>query len=206
MRFEHLLYPFYVLLHPFNGFWEVKYEQKGKLRIAFGILLLVTVAMILERQYAGFPVNYNDPRDLNSINELQYIVVPFFLWCTSNWALTTLMDGEGKFKEILIVTGYAMLPLAVIHLPNTLFSNFITERETAFYYFLNSVSFLWFVWLLFIGTMTVHQYTVTKTLVTMALTLVVAGIIVFLGLLAFALIHQIVGFVMTIYHELSLRL
>ena len=176
------------------------------LRIAFAILALLTVTFILERQYAGFLVNDNDPRHLNSINELKYLVVPFFLWCVSNWCLTTLMDGEGKFREIVMVTGYSLLPLIVIHLPNILFSNVIILRESAFYDFLNSLAFLWFVWLLFIGTMTVHQFTVAKTLVTMGLTLVVAGIIVFLGLLAFSLVNQIASFVMTIYHELSLRM
>lgn len=206
MRLELWTYPFYVLFHPFKGFWDVKYERMGKLRIAFAILALLTVTFILERQYAGFLVNDNDPRHLNSLNELKYLVVPYFLWCVSNWCLTTLMDGEGKFREILIVTGYSLLPMILIHLPNMVFSNVIILRESAFYYFLNSLAFLWFVWLLFVGTMTVHQFTVTKTLVTMGLTLVVAGVIVFLGLLAFSLVNQIASFVMTIYHELSFRM
>jgi hypothetical protein len=89
--------------------------------------------------------------------------------------------------------------------PNMLLSNVITLREASFYYLLESVAMIWFVWLLFIGTMTVHQYTVTKTIMTMLLTVVVMGVIIFLGLLFFSLIQQIVSFVYTIYQELSLR-
>ncbi|ANY70255.1 hypothetical protein BBD42_29945 [Paenibacillus sp. BIHB 4019] len=206
MRFlKEARYSLHVAFHPFDGFWDLKYENKGKLRIALAILLAVTVTMILKRQYAGYVVNYNHPLELNSFDELKYIVLPFLLWCVANWSLTTLMDGEGKFKEIVIATGYALLPLILIYLPNMLLSNVITLREASFYYLLESAAALWFVWLLFIGTMTVHQYTVTKTIMTMLLTVVVMGVIIFLGLLFFSLIQQIVSFVYTIYQELSLR-
>ncbi|WP_337104413.1 YIP1 family protein [Paenibacillus sp. YIM B09110] len=202
---KDIKYSLHVAFHPFDGFWDLKYENKGKLRVALAILLGVTVMMILKRQYSGYVVNFNYPLDLNSINELKYIVFPFLLWCIANWSLTTLMDGEGKFKEIVIATGYAMLPLILLYLPNLLLSNVITLREASFYYLLESVATLWFVWLMFIGTMTVHQYTVMKTIMTMLLTIVVMGVIIFLGLLFFSLIQQIVGFVYTIYQELSLR-
>jgi len=198
--------PFYVLLHPFQGFWDLKYENRGRLRVALLMLLLLTVATILLRQYAGFVVNFNYPYDLNSISELQYIVLPFFLWCVANWSLTTLMDGEGKFREIVMATGYALLPLVLMRFSNVLISNVITLRETAFYYLLDALAILWFVWLLFIGTMTVHQYTVLKTLFTMLLTLFVMGIIMFLGLLFFSLLQEMIGFILSIYTEISYRI
>jgi hypothetical protein len=202
---KDIKYLLHVANHPFDGFWDLKYENKGKLRIALFMVFIVTVTMILKRQYVGYVVNYNYPLSLNSINELKYIVLPFLLWCIANWSLTTLMDGEGKFIEIVIATGYAMLPLVLVNIPNILLSNVITLREASFYYLLDSFALLWFLWLLFIGTMTVHQYTVTKTITTMLLTLVVMGIIIFLGLLFFNLIQQVISFIYTIYQELSLR-
>ncbi|MBP1907374.1 hypothetical protein J2Z32_004049 [Paenibacillus turicensis] len=202
---KDIKYLLHVANHPFDGFWDLKYENKGKLRIAIFMVFIVTVTMILKRQYVGYVVNYNYPLSLNSINELKYIVLPFLLWCIANWSLTTLMDGEGKFIEIVIATGYAMLPLVLVNIPNILLSNVITLREASFYYLLDSFALIWFLWLLFIGTMTVHQYTVTKTLSTMLLTLVVMGIIIFLSLLFFNLIQQVISFIYTIYEELSLR-
>lgn len=202
---KEIKYSLHVAMHPFDGFWDLKYENKGKIRVAILMLFAVTVTMILKRQFAGYVVNYNYPLSLNSINELKYIVLPFLLWCIANWSLTTLMDGEGKFTEIVIATGYALLPLVLVNIPNILLSNVITLREASFYFLLDSFAMLWFVWLLFIGTMTVHQYTVTKTITTMLLTLVVIGVIIFLGLLFFNLIQQIVSFGYTIYQELSLR-
>ncbi|AZN43858.1 hypothetical protein EJC50_22720 [Paenibacillus albus] len=197
--------PFYTMVHPFNGFWEMKFEKKGRVKIALGILLLLALFTIIKRQYSGFVVNFNNPSALNSINELKYVILPFLLWCVANWSLTTLMDGEGKFKEIVMATGYSLLPFVIIYLPQTLYSNVITGDESSFYHLLDTIAILWFIGLLFVGTMTVHQYSAGKTIVTMLLTLIVIGILLFLGVLFFSMLQQMISFVASIYHELSFR-
>ncbi|MFC5651910.1 Yip1 family protein [Paenibacillus solisilvae] len=202
MKLDLLTLPFRVLVRPFDGFWDMKYEEKGRLTIAYIILFFLVIVQILRSQYVGFLYNFNNPQYLNSINEFKYIVLPFFLWCISNWSLTVLMDGEGKFKEILTATGYAVLPLIVVYVPTMIMSHFITMEEGAFYYFFNSAAVVWAAWLLFVGMMTIHQYTPLMTVVTMGLTVIVMGIIIFLGLLTFSLIQQIQFFFETIYREI----
>ncbi|MCQ6560710.1 YIP1 family protein [Paenibacillus mendelii] len=197
--------PFYTMLHPFNGFWEMKFENKGRVKVAVGIVLLLVIVTIIKRQYSAFIVNNNNLSDLNSIDELKYILLPFLLWCVSNWSLTTLMDGEGKFKEIVMATGYALMPLVILYIPQVLYSQVITGEESSFYYLLDAIALIWFVGLLFVGTMTVHQYTAGKTIVTMVLTLVVIGILIFLGVLFFSMMQQMINFVTSIYNELAFR-
>ncbi|MBW7454700.1 YIP1 family protein [Paenibacillus sepulcri] len=198
--------PFYTMIHPFNGFWEMKYEHKGRIKVALGIVVLLVIATIVRRQYSGFVVNFNNPEQLSSLDELKFIVLPFLLWCVANWSLTTLMDGEGKFKEIVMATAYSLLPLVIIYTPQTLYSNMITSGESAFYYLLDALAIIWFIWLLFTGTMTVHQYSAGKTVVTMLLTLVVIGIIIFLGVLFFSMLQQMISFAASVYKEISFRL
>jgi DNA-binding beta-propeller fold protein YncE len=197
---------FYVIKHPFKGFWELKYEKKGKLIVSMIILLLVTITFILKKQYTGFIVNFNDLKELNSIDEIKYVVLPFFLWCISNLLLTTLMDGEGTFKDIVIATGYALTPFILIYIPQILFSRVIIIEEISFYFFFEVVTYIWVIWLMFVSTMTVHQYTPSKTVATMALTVVGMGILIFLSLLMFNLIQQMFIFVMSIYQEIIYRL
>ncbi|MFC4600783.1 YIP1 family protein [Cohnella hongkongensis] len=196
---------FRLMFHPFEGFWELKYERKAKMSIAMAILFLVIVAMALQAQYAGFVVNDNNPLKLNSLDQVQYVLLPFFLWCIANWSLTTLMDGEGKFKEIVLAAAYALTPIVLIYVPTTIWSHFMTLEESAFYYLLNSIAIIWFLFLFFVGTMTVHQYTVTKTIVTIFLTILAMGFIVFLAMLFFSLLQQIYSFAHTIYIEFVYR-
>jgi len=202
---ELIKYPLYVILYPFKGFWDVKYEEKGKLGIALPILFMLTLVMILRRQFAAFIVNFSNPNELNSLDELLFIVLPFFLFCIANWSITTLMDGEGKFKEIIIVTAYSLVPMVLIYPFTIVLSHFITGDEAIFYFLLDGIGLFWFIFLLFIGIMTVHQYSVSKTVGTFFLTIVVMGIIIFLGLLSFSLIQQIYAFVETIFKELTYR-
>lgn len=205
MSKEILLFPFSLIVRPFSGYWDLKYDGKGNLRMAALIFFLVFISMIIQQQYAGFIVNFSNPARFNSLNELINLLLPFVLWCVANWSLTTLMDGEGKFTEIVMATAYALMPMLIIYIPNTVLSIFMTQEESVFYVFFNGLAMLWTAFLLFVGTMTVHQYSVKKTAVTILLTLVCMGFLLFLGLLFFSLIQQIYAFFYTIYQEFLFR-
>ncbi|WP_458464608.1 YIP1 family protein [Paenibacillus sp.] len=205
MKQDFIKFPLHLIFHPIDAFWDLKSDNRGRLLVAFVALVLTIIMMILQKQYAGFLVNYIDPRTINSIIEIATVAVPFFLWCTANWAVTTLMEGEGKFREIVLATGYSLIPVILIYAPMILISRFMVQEETAFYYLFNSIAFFWFVLLLFIGMMTVHQYTVIRTIITMVLTLIVMGIIVFLGALVFSMLQQLYEFGYNIYRELIFR-
>lgn len=206
MKPEHYRFPFHVILHPFDGFWDLKYDGKGRVRIAAAIIALLVLSTVLQRQFAGFMVNFNDPRYLNSLNDLIYTVMPFLLFCIANWSITTLMEGEGKFREIIIATAYAMLPIVLINLPMTFISRLLTMEESAFYYLATGIAVIWTGYLLFVGIMTVHQYTATKTVITLLMTVIAMGIVVFIGTLIFSMASQIFYFFYNIYRELIFRM
>ena len=205
MKHDFIQFPLQVILKPFDSFWDMKYENKGKLKVVYLLIFLTILAFILQKKYAGFLVNYSDPRTLNSMMEIVTVILPFLLWCIANWSITTLMGGEGKFLEIVKATGYSLTPIILVYLPMTFISRFMAEEETAFYYLLITIASIWFIWLLFIGIMTVHQYTVMKTIITIGLTIIVMGIIVFLGALVLSMIQQIYEFIYNVYRELLFR-
>ncbi len=201
-----IAFVFYIMFHPFDGYWELKYENKARMSIALTLVLLLVIVNALQDQFAGFVVNYNNPLYLNSLNQLLYVLLPFLLWCVANWSLTTLMGGEGKFKEIVIGTAYSLTPMILIYIPTTIWSNFMTVDESAFYYLLNAIAVSWFLYLFFVSTMTVHQYSVTKTVVTIVLTILAMAFIIFLAMLFFSLVQQVAAFLSTVYSEIAYRL
>ncbi|WP_416297893.1 YIP1 family protein [Paenibacillus illinoisensis] len=205
MKQDYIKFPLHLIFHPIDAYWDLKSDNRGRMLVAFLALALTIIMMTLQKQYAGFLVNFTDPRTINSIVEIATVAVPFFLWCIANWSVTTLMEGEGRFREIFLATGYSLIPVILIYAPMIVLSRFMVQEETAFYYLFNSIAFFWFLLLLFIGTMTVHQYTVFKTIITMLLTLIVMGIIVFLGALVFSMLQQLYEFGYNIYRELIFR-
>ncbi|MBD3919902.1 YIP1 family protein [Paenibacillus sp. PR3] len=207
MNRELIKYPFYIIMHPFNGFWDLKYDrtQRNNVIISFVILILLIITNILSSEYSGFLVNLINPNEMNSLMEIAYVVVPVLFWCVANWSLTTLMDGEGKFVDIFTSTCFALVPMIVINFPWIWLSKVISLQEAAFYYFFSSFAVFWSLFLLFVGNMTIHQYSPSKTIATILLTVVAMGFIAFICLLFFSLTQQMVSFVNVVYKELALR-
>lgn len=201
-----LSYAWHVIFHPFDGFWDLKHEKRGTLKAALTIVGLVALTYVVMRQYTGFIFNHQDLARLNVIIELVSVLVPFFLWSVVNWALTTLMDGKGTFKDIVIATAYGLTPFVVINLPLTWVSNYLTFEEGVFYYFLVTVAAIWSAGLVFIGMMTIHDYDSSKNFWTCVLTIVGIGIVLFIALLFVNVINVVAGFISSVYAELVLRL
>lgn len=195
----------FVIFHPFKGFWELKREKRGNVASATVILLAVILVFILRRQFTGYVLNYNDPNTMNVFMQICYVLFPFLVWCTANWSVTTLMDGEGSFKDIFIASSYALVPLVIVNIPMLLLSHVLVENEVTVYTLLNTVAILWTAFLLIIGIMTVHQYTMGRTIATILVTLVAMVIILTLLLLFFSLIQQVVNFLKLLFFEFFQR-
>lgn len=203
MRYaKELKYGLHVIFHPFDGFWDLKREHRGSLAAALTFVVLTIIITTMEKQLTGFLFNEIRLKDVNVVVDILTVTILYVLWCVANWCLTSLMDGEGKMRDIFIATGYALLPIILIRLPMILLSLGITSQEGTFYYVLGAVSYIWTGFLIFFGTMVTHQYSFGKTVLTCICTIVGMGIIMFIGLLFFNVIQQMITFATTIYKEL----
>ena len=201
-----LKYSFYVIFHPFDGFWELKHEKRGNASVATILLGILIMVFIFIRQYTGFIFNTRNLAKLNIYIEILSVALPFILWCIVNWSMTTLMDGKGTFKDIYIATAYSFVPIIIINIPATILSHFLTMQEGTFYNFLLVFSIIWSLILLFFGTMTIHDFNVGKMVYTAILTVIGIGFVLFIGMLFFSLINKVLIFINQIYLEVYMRL
>lgn len=198
-------FPKYILFHPFNGFEDFKRYKQGRLHIAIIYIALFALLRIVVFQYESILINTNDPLMLNSLSEIFSVVLLVLLFSIGNWSVTTLMEGKGSYKEILMVTGYALFPVVIIGFPAVILSNFLTLEEMPLYTLLVSISYVAAGWMLFMGILNIHQYGLFKTILAFIATIVAMSVMMFVGLLFFDLIQQFMSFVSAIYEELSLR-
>jgi hypothetical protein len=201
-----IVFPWYILSHPFNGFYELKHRGKGLIKVATFYLIIESTMSILHFRYTGFLFNTFNQEEFNYIRQILLTLLPLLLFIIANWSITTLMDGKGKFKDIYLVIGYALFLKVCLSLLTILLSNVLTMDEAFFYYGLQTIGYGVLIIYGFFGILVIHEYTLTKTFLTVFLTVVSAGVILFLCLLAFSLVQQIYVFVLTIYRELSLRI
>ncbi|HPJ02086.1 MAG TPA: Yip1 family protein [Candidatus Limiplasma sp.] len=196
---------FHTVGHPADGYYWIRHEDTGSVWIAVLLVVLFSLSFSLNRMYASFVVSDVNPRSVASLQELGGVVLLFFMLCVGNWSVTCLMDGEGRFKDIVIAVGYAMLPMIVTFNLATVFSQFVAENEEGFYTIILIIGIAYTAMMMLTGIMQVHNYTLGKTLITLFLTLIAVFIIIFLILLIVNFITQIITFFQSIYYELIFR-
>ena len=202
---QELLFVFHLIFHPFDGFWDLKHEKRGSVRASIVIIAVTIVSFYYQSIGQGYIMN---PEGVYSSIFVQIIsvVVPLFLWIVGNWCLTTLFEGEGSFKDIFIACSYSLAPIPLMIIPSTIFSNVITESETAIVSLLITVGYLWLGMLIFFGMMVTHDYSLGKNVLTSLGTIVAMAFIMFLAILFTTLLGKVVSFVTNIIDEISYRI
>lgn len=200
-----LLVPLRFFAHPIELFNDIKYEKRGSLGVANLLLALYFVEEIINYFAVAYLFSNNEVQSFSVWPILLRTVVLVLLWCITNWAMSTLQDGKGTFKEIYLATCYAITPMVLFSVPLNLITNLMTLSESMFYSAISSALTFWSLILVFLGTMVVHQFTVRKTIGSVLLSLGMIVIIAFLVLLGFSISQQIVTFAKTIITELLRR-
>lgn len=202
---QELLYAFHLIFHPFDGFWDLKHEHRGSVRASFVYILITILAFTYNA--IGRSYLYNSSGRYSSVFvQIISIMVPLLLWVTANWCLTTLMEGEGSFRDVFIATSYSLVPLPLFIIPATLFTHIATASEAGIYNMMFTLAWTWVGLLVFFGMMITHDYSLLKNIVTSLGTIVGMAFIMFMALLFSTLVAKMISFVASIVTEVSYRL
>ena len=201
-----LQYALYVVVHPFDGFWDLTHEKRGTLAAANTIIALVLITRILKLEFTSFQFITVNWEYVNVFEQWLSILIPLLIWCAANWGLTTLFDGKGTLKDIYIAMGYAFTPYLLLQVPMIFVSNVITFKEGVFWMVLNVLTFIWAAYLVIVAMMEIHDYTIGKTLLFVFVSLFGMMVIIFLLLLFLSLITDGVGYFVSLYREIVFRL
>lgn len=199
-------YAFHVITHPFDGFWDLAHENRGSLAAANTFLALFLIIRVLKLIFTNFQFISAPVQHIDVFEEIFSLLIPFLILCVANWAMTTLFDGKGHFKDIYIAMCYALVPYILIQLPMILVSNMITFEESSFYSVLLGISIIWCLFLVFVGLMEVHDYGPGKTFIFILVTIFGACVIIFLLLVFVSLLSDAVAFFVSCYREIVYRL
>ena len=201
---QELIYGFYVIFHPFDGFYDLKHEHRGSVRASLVFIAVAVLTFFYQGVGQGYVLNPTG-KVTTIMTQLISVAVPLILFVLANWCLTTLFDGEGSFKDIFIATSYSLLPLPLLIIPTTIVSNWVSSSEASIITFIGTVAFIWVGILLFFGTMVTHDYSMFKNFIIILCTIVAMAVIVFIVLLFSMLLSKLVSLVTNLITEIQYR-
>ena len=195
----------YILRHPVSGFEDIKYKKSGSVCLSTLISLLWFVASIVQNQYTSAWFNSNNTNQTNIFFIFIATTVMFLFFTVSNWSICTLFNGEGTFRQIYIVTGYALVPYIISIFVNTFCSHLFCIQENMFLQFISIVGTLYSLFLLSVGMMQIHQYRFVQMIIAVIISVVGIFLILLLCFLMIMLIREIFAFFQSIFDEILMR-
>lgn len=200
-------WPLHVVKHPFEGFEDLRWKKQGSMKAALIILLAMFVVAVAQHRLTNFLFNQNlvSVKYFNVVPIIIQTVVLFLTWVVGNWAICTLLDGEGTMKNIFIVSSYALIPYIASSAINVVLSNVLVRDEEMFMTIIGILGTTWSVLLMIMGLKAVHQYSLGKTIASVLLTLAAILIIFFLLVLLVTLFQQVYVFFYSVYTEIAFR-
>ncbi len=196
----------YTMIHPVNGFDQVKWERKGSIPFSFVILACFVLVNVFDQVLTGFAFNGYNP-DQISVPSIFLICISGFLICyAANWAVSSLMFTEGEPHNIFIVLCYCLVPYIVCELLYITASNFTSQDLAAFLIAIRVIGIAWSGVILVVGMFYIHQMSFGKLMVNLLLSVVGVLAILLIILLIWNLVEQIYTFIVTIVNEMIFRL
>lgn len=191
-----------VLIHPSNVFTDIKEKGQGSVILCAVTLVLYYIVTVLQTLAGGFLFSVYDAESFNSLWVLVRSVGLVILWIAANWLVCTLLGGKGKLKEIIIVTCYSLWPLIIEKLIRIVMTNVLIPAEASFLSILDTVAIIYFLLLMIIGLLKIHDFSMTRLVATSAVSVIGVAAIIFLGIMIIMLLQQFFAFLATFVTEI----
>jgi hypothetical protein len=195
-----------VLRHPYDFYEELQAPGKARWTHAVWLLLLAYAARMLSLMSTGYAFETREPHEISFVFEGLWLLVPWLTGTAANWAVSTILDGEGKFREIAVGSAYALVPYILFAVPVTLLTQMLSLDESSTYALFRNAVYAWVIWLLIVMIRTLHDFEPGKVVGICILTLIGVFIIWFVAIIFYGLIDRFIGFVTELVKEIQFRL
>lgn len=194
------------LKHPLEFYYDIQFVGRMKIWTALCIVSAAIATSVFSLMFTGFSFNTLRPYEISVTIQALLIIVPWLTWSITNWAVSTISDGEGKFIDILTGSAFILVPYIVITIPLTIVSNVMTHEEGSIYNAVNWLTMAWMLFMLFLQVKVVHDYETRKALGNMLISMIGMLLIWFVIIMIFGLMNQSFSFVLNLFKEINYRI
>ncbi|MEF3693285.1 MAG: YIP1 family protein [Acholeplasmataceae bacterium] len=200
-----MIYPFYIFKHPADGYYGIKREKKGSNLSALVYLLLFFLAYIFWIYETSFLFNDRITSEINLIEEVVKIFVPFILWVIANYLVCSIRDGEGKLSDVYQASAYTLLPMIITFPIVAIVSKGLTYNEAFIYDTLLIIGISITVIYMIIMVKEIHFYDMKPTIGNILISIFTALMIIAVLFIIYLLLNEVYGLLSDIVREVINR-
>ncbi|MWV42113.1 hypothetical protein GRF59_00585 [Paenibacillus sp. HJL G12] len=194
----------YVLIHPYEGFYKIK-EARIPAWITLFLLCLVIGIKLCRVYLTGFLFHPVDLSEVNLVKELALFALPWVTWIIANYLVCSIKDGEGRFREVIQGSVYALSPYVFFSVPTILLSNIASLDEAVIIHALNVVMTVWLLAMFIVMTQVIHNFEFLETLKNSAISVFTILTIWLFGFIVFGLSYNLYDFFYELYKEVNIH-
>jgi len=203
---DDLLFMFRFIRYPVDSFYYIKKDLRGSLVFALLLYVWVVVVRVVSLYVTSFTFSpYAALWEIRVENEIITTVLVIVLWNAANYLVSTISDGEGRVRDVVIGSAYSLFPYALIALPVALISNVLTLNEVFIYTFSLNITWAWMAIMLFVMVKEIHNYTFSETVKNVLVTIFTMALFVLAGYILYILFSQLFDFCSAVIQEIGLR-
>ncbi len=203
---DDFVFMFRFIKQPADSFYYIKKNERGSVWFALMIYAWVVVVRILCLYLTGFIFNpYPSAAYIPVQDEIVKVLLLIGIWNAANYLVSTISDGEGRVRDVIMGTAYSLFPYALFALPIALISRVLTSNETFLYTFSMQIMYFWMGLMVFIMVKEVHNYSFGETIKNILITIFTMGLFLLTGYILYVLFSQLFDFVSAIIQEVGLR-
>ncbi|MBL8153377.1 MAG: hypothetical protein JNM70_04265 [Anaerolineae bacterium] len=203
---DDFLFMFRFIKQPVDSFYYIKQNLRGSLLFAFLIYGWIVVVRVVSLYLTGFVFSpYSTSWQIQPETEVVYTLVAILLWNVANYLVSTISDGEGRVRHVIIGSAYSLFPFVLIALPITLISNVLTLNEVFIYTFTTQLMWFWCGLMLVIMVREIHNYTFSETVRNILATLFTMAMFLLTAYILYVLFTQLYEFLLAVVQEVGLR-
>jgi cbb3-type cytochrome oxidase subunit 3 len=202
---KELSFPFKVFQKPVDGYDDLKRHQEFSSRAAWIYLGLFFLTYIIWIYETNFLFNGIIPSDINIIEQLIGVFIPFGLWVISNYLVCSIRDGDGKFSEVFQASALTLLPMIITFPILTIISQGLTLNEAFIYDLIYGIGVSVTVIYFFIMVKEIHFYDLKPTVKNILITIFTAVMLLAMTLVIVFLLGEVVDLISDIFQEVNSR-
>lgn len=196
---------FYMVRHPLDCFYDLKYGFRGS-RMSAGILYAAAfIVYLCSNAFTSFVFGGGLSYYQNPVSISLVAILPVILFVTGSYLISSINDGEGTINNVYVAVGYSFVPYIIYTPILIVLSQALTIKEIFIYDFTNFLIAGYTLVLIFLSVKEIHCYSPGKTIGNILLTLAFMIIAILAFIILYILWKELLGFLLELFEEVKYR-